>query len=123
MKRSHFVLALVSVLALTAFACDRLQDPATLLDGGNALTSSEAAKSMVGVLEPRTFRDENGFTHGCGEYATSLIMGSWESDTESWLLTFASTYQPGTRIFRFYEVDSAFDQIMGPPLDEECWTN
>ena len=120
MKRIRSVLVVVFLVALAAVACDRLEDPATLLEGGNAFSSSEAARAMVDELEGRTFTDTTGFTHACSEFVSSMIFGSWESDSESWLLTFTATSQPGTRIFRFYEADSTFDQVAGPPVAGAC---
>ena len=120
MRRGRSVLVFMLLVALAVAACDRLEDPATLLDGGNALSSSEAAKTVVEELQRRVFIDKAGFTHTCSEFVSSMVFGSWESDSESWLLTFTATSQPGTRIFRFYEVDSTFDQVAGPPLADAC---
>jgi hypothetical protein len=120
MKCSRSLLALGFLLAFAAVACDRLEDPATLIEGGNALSSSEAARSRVDELETRTFTDTVGFLRKCSEFVSSLIIGSWDSDTGSWLLTFSATYEPGTRVFRFYEADSTFVHVAGPPLDEAC---
>ena len=120
MKCSRSLLALVFLVAFAVVACDRLEDPATLIEGGNALSSSEAARSMVDELGTRTFTDTTGFTHACSEFVSSMIMASWESKSQSWLMTFTGTYEPGTRVFRFYEVDLTFAHVAGPPLDEAC---
>ena len=120
MKRSRLALILMLLVASAVAACDQLEDPATLLDGGNVLSSSEAARTIVDELEGRTFVNDTGFTHACDEFVSSLVFGSWEAESASWMLTFTATSQPGTRIFRFYEVDSTFDQVAGPPVAEAC---
>ena len=101
-------------------SCDRLNDPDTLMDSGNSFSSSSAASALQGALASRTFTDITGFPHACSEYVSILIPGSWESDSDSWLLTFNGTYEPGTRIFRFQEGKSTFGQVAGPPLHDAC---
>ena len=121
MKRRFTVIAVVSVLAWAVAAC---AFSSTLkgepLGADNSISGGEAAADITATLASRTFTIEVGGVHACSEYVTSMLIASWEADSDSWLITFTGGYEPGTRIFRFHEADRAFEQVAGPPLAEAC---
>jgi len=120
MWRVAAILAPVMTLAVLVVACGS----ATNTDGSerakNSLSGGDAAAAMVEELTARTFTDEYGFAHECSEFLDLLIMSSWEPDTESWVITYTGGFEPGTRVFRFYEAGMSFEHIAGPPLAAEC---
>lgn len=118
MKRGLVVLAIVSVVAFALASCGSSADD--IKRAANPFSGGDAATALTDELANRTFTDEFGRAHECSEFVTTLVMASWEPDTESWMITFTGGYEPGTRIFRFYEADAAFERVAGPPLDAAC---
>lgn len=108
-----------SVLATLVFASCASTD-GEVKRAANTFSGGDAAAAMVEDLSNRTFTDEFGRAHECSEFVTTLVMSSWEPDTGSWLITFTGGYEPGTRVFRFYEAGSAFNHVAGPLLDAAC---
>ncbi|MDA0799552.1 MAG: hypothetical protein O2884_12910 [Chloroflexi bacterium] len=118
MNRSLVVLVIVSVAALALGSCGSSGD--SVKRAANSFSEGDASTHLVDELAKRTFTDEFGRAHECSEFVTTLVMSSWEPDTESWMITFTGGYEPGTRIFRFYEADAGFERVAGPPLDAAC---
>jgi hypothetical protein len=121
MTKNLLALVIVSVLTLAAVSCDaagegvdEIKRAATSLSGG------DAQEAMMAELKNRTFTDKAGGVHECSEYLASVILSSWESETESWLMTYTGGYERGTYVFRFYEADGSFEHVAGPPLPPEC---
>jgi hypothetical protein len=116
--RSFAVLAMLVVMLLVLVACGSSGTGEKRV--ANSLSGGDAATEVKGELANRTFTDEFGRVHECSEYITTLVMSSWEPDTESWMITFSGGYESGTRIFRFFETGSAFEHVAGPPLPASC---
>lgn len=114
------LLAGLALLTVAVAACGTEMSADGSSRAANSLSGAEAAGMVVVNLDERFFTDEVGIVHPCSSYVDTLLMSSWEPDTESWMLTFTGGYERGTLVFRYFESAPGFVHVAGPKLAPDC---